>query len=734
MLLRRLGRGGMAEVFLARTADSETPAHLLAIKRLLQPFNSDRQLVSMLADEARLSIWLNHRAITQVFDFGVVNSQHYLAMEYVDGCDLCRLVRRRGQTVGQPLELATALFVASEIAAALSHAHRRCDASGQHLGIIHRDVSPHNVLVSRHGEVKLADFGLARTAIAVHESHEGIIRGKFAYMPSEQAEGADIDHRIDVFAAGATLYEILCGRRPYTSTTLAQQLYQLQSSVPPPSSHNGLIPPELDDLTMQAMNPDADGRYQSAAEFAEDLTHALHQLSTPAEEMQRLAARVEMTVPAPRVEPAPALRPLTLDVMPATRDSLIGEALDDVRRGLGVEHADEELATIARAHSPAPIAPPRAKTEYLTGDAVAFSSQPEAVALQTQRSAPPPAANVSIAVEASRTGALSESALRLPSVESVEGSAGAAVAERLQQSADSVEDAKTLLRPRSAEYSSFSEPAAPAAVKAQRSAPRVAPQQSPRVAGLAQRYRAALVWSLVFTTGLALGWLLWGRSNSGVAEQTLADSGQSGPSAADAALLAPVKPDSAPSAPPDVGTLADSNADAHHAVSWYFVVGRRRIGPVSTEAILRRMARGEIGKGTYVWRAGFEGWRRLPTVAELNPPREASDAGTQTLPKRRRPANRRRPHAGRRNKRQTSKKAPRAKQTTPIKQTGYLTVRCGRPATVFVDGRKIAPTPMERRAMPAGIYRVKVMYRDNQSFSSMQWVTIGDGATVSLSF
>lgn len=296
-LLHRLGKGGMAEVFLAEAPSNSGFSKLIAIKTLLGSYNSDEQLVSMLADEARVSVWLYHPNIVQVFDFGEIEGTHYIAMEFVDGCDLTTLIRDRRNRKGRALPLATAIFATLQITEALDYAHRRSADDGSPLNIIHRDVSPHNVLISREGGVKLADFGLARASISAHHSLTGVIRGKYAYMPKEQAQGDTIDQRIDIFAAGVTLYEALTGVRPYTSSNLAQQLYQLEHPIAPPSTHMPDIPEEIDDLTLQAMSPTLNERYGSAAEMAEDLSHALAKLSTPQQEAHQLAALVVSRLP-----------------------------------------------------------------------------------------------------------------------------------------------------------------------------------------------------------------------------------------------------------------------------------------------------------------------------------------------------------------------------------------------------------------------------------------------------
>jgi serine/threonine protein kinase len=266
-LLERLGSGGMAEVFLARTASIGGFEKLLAIKRLLPFCTLDPETVELLADEARITVKLSHPNIVQVFDFGRVDDTYYIAMEYVDGLDLKSLVRV-DELTSTPLRLDLALHITISVLDALDFAHGKVDDRGHTLGIIHRDVSPHNVLISRHGQVKLTDFGVARAAISIHVSRVGDIRGKFSYMPPEQVCGGEIDQRVDVFAAGAILYELLCGYQPYRAASANEQLALLRHDVEPPSRFRPDLSATLDAICLQALDKDPAQRFPNAAEFA----------------------------------------------------------------------------------------------------------------------------------------------------------------------------------------------------------------------------------------------------------------------------------------------------------------------------------------------------------------------------------------------------------------------------------------------------------------------------------
>ncbi|MCK5800243.1 MAG: protein kinase, partial [Deltaproteobacteria bacterium] len=275
--IERLGLGGMAEVFLARTKGVGGFEKQLAIKRLLPQYTEDQQTVDLLADEARITVKLTHPNIVQVYDFGQVDDAYFIAMEYIDGLDLKTLVQIDDDH-SRPLPLDVALHVTISLLEGLDFAHKRKDELGDPLGIIHRDVSPHNVLISRQGQIKLTDFGVARARISVHVSVVGDIRGKFSYMPPEQACGGEIDQRVDIFAAGAILYELLCGVQPFRSTSTGEQMKLLTSKVAPPSSLVSGLPESLDAATLRSLATNPADRFESAHDFAEELRHQLHAL------------------------------------------------------------------------------------------------------------------------------------------------------------------------------------------------------------------------------------------------------------------------------------------------------------------------------------------------------------------------------------------------------------------------------------------------------------------------
>jgi serine/threonine protein kinase/predicted ATPase len=267
-LIRRIGSGGMAEVFLARTAVAQGLSKQLVIKKIHPAFARSRQFAAMFVDEARIALGLNHPNIVQVFDFGQLGETYFLAMEYVEGLDLLRLMqevsRRRGA-----IPFGLCAYVVQQVAKGLDYAHRKTDDFGEPLGIVHRDISPQNILLSHDGAVKIVDFGIAR-ARDVHEE-EGVVKGKFAYMAPEQARGELVDRRADVYSAGVVLFE-LATARPLHPGKGKEVLDAVKSGViPRPRDVNPEIPDTLEQIILKALTFRRDDRYQTGR----DLQNAL---------------------------------------------------------------------------------------------------------------------------------------------------------------------------------------------------------------------------------------------------------------------------------------------------------------------------------------------------------------------------------------------------------------------------------------------------------------------------
>jgi serine/threonine protein kinase len=267
LLVHRLGSGGMAELFLAKQTGLKGFEKVLAIKKILPHLTQDSEFVSMFVNEGKLAALLTHQHIVQIFDLGHVDGAYYLAMEYVMGKDL-RAVVSRARERGGRLPIDQALSIVSQIASGLDYAHRKKDLNGRDLNIVHRDVSPQNVLVSYEGEVKLVDFGIAKAAGIGQETKTGILKGKLAYMSPEQAMGRTIDRRSDVFALGIVLYELLTGRRLFKGDSDLSTLEQVRTAnVEPPKRIDADIPDALEAAVMTALAREPEGRYQTAADF-----------------------------------------------------------------------------------------------------------------------------------------------------------------------------------------------------------------------------------------------------------------------------------------------------------------------------------------------------------------------------------------------------------------------------------------------------------------------------------
>jgi serine/threonine protein kinase len=263
-LIERIAIGGMAEVYKAMAMGEAGFEKPVAIKRLHRQFGEDADLVGMLQDEARLCSQLNHGNICQVLDLGRVGDTYYIAMEYVNGKDLFNLLRKAAR-IQRKLPLPGALFIACEMLAGLDYAHRKRGRDGQLLHIIHRDISPQNVLITYDGEVKIIDFGIAKARTSTHRTQAGVIKGKFRYMSPEQARGEPIDHRTDIFATGVVLYEMITGKPHAAGATDREILIKIQRGRFDRLSQLVLgLPAELEKIAHRALTLSPEERWSSA--------------------------------------------------------------------------------------------------------------------------------------------------------------------------------------------------------------------------------------------------------------------------------------------------------------------------------------------------------------------------------------------------------------------------------------------------------------------------------------
>jgi serine/threonine protein kinase len=270
-LLRRLARGGMAEIFLAHATGIEGFEKLVVIKRILPQFAGNPEFVRMFLDEARLAATLHHPNIAQVYDVGMVDGQFFFAMEHIHGQDL-RAILRTLAKAKEPMPLGEALTITIGVCSGLHYAHEKRGLDGQPLGIIHRDVSPSNVLVTYDGCPKLVDFGIAKAATSSVETQAGAVRGKTAYLSPEQCRCEALDRRSDVFEMGIVLYETSTRSRLFGGDSdFATMRAIVDHAVPPPSIRRSDFPPELERIVMKALAANPEDRYQTVQDLQLDL-------------------------------------------------------------------------------------------------------------------------------------------------------------------------------------------------------------------------------------------------------------------------------------------------------------------------------------------------------------------------------------------------------------------------------------------------------------------------------
>ncbi|MGC6507868.1 MAG: serine/threonine protein kinase [Myxococcota bacterium] len=293
-LIDKLAVGGMAEVYKAKLFSNHGFEMLLVLKKILPHLSANEEFVQMFVDEAKITVELRHQNIVQVFDFGCYDENYFIAMECVDGKDLKTLLKelaKRGEFI--PVELV--VYIVHEICKGLDYAHKKTDASGKALGLVHRDVTPANILISYTGEVKIADFGIAKARTSVYNTKDGVLKGKYEYMSPEQAAGETVDFRSDVFEVGILLHEMLTGRRLFHTDSDTKTLELIKSGIyPEPIERHPRVTPRLNQITMRALQKNAATRFADAKAMQSALAECIAP-NTPSALADQLAKYLQST-------------------------------------------------------------------------------------------------------------------------------------------------------------------------------------------------------------------------------------------------------------------------------------------------------------------------------------------------------------------------------------------------------------------------------------------------------
>lgn len=382
----------MAEVYRARTMGIGGFEKWVAIKKVLPHLSENNEYMTMLIDEAKISVTLNHANIAQVLDLGRIIDSYYIAMEYVHGMDLATILKTCAYN-NFTIPFEHTIHIAMQVCAGLHHAHSKTDESGTNLGIIHRDVSPHNVLISYDGEVKVIDFGVAKASIKLTHTMSGIIKGKLLYMAPEQAMAKPLDPRADLFAVGLVLYKMVTGKLPFEGDNEFQVYNKLVAGkVTAPRKINAAIPEPLERVMMKVLAKKPAGRHDDAMALRNDLASVLQALD-PGYTSNRLARFMETYFPP---------RPITsgetpVVVAPAPAGVQAGATQPDTPSPRLTPSAGIEVGGGAAAGPPplpatAPAGPPPIPEASATvADVGAIGADTEEDAPSAPPSLPPPA-------------------------------------------------------------------------------------------------------------------------------------------------------------------------------------------------------------------------------------------------------------------------------------------------------------------------------------------------------
>ncbi len=281
-LLERIAAGGMAEVFRAKRAGVEGFEKVLAVKRILPHLSDNKEFVEMFIDEAKMVAGLSHPNIVQIFDLGKIDTTYFIAMEHVQGKDL-RTILKQAKERGLRIPLDLSVLIVGKVCSALEYAHRKRDEHGEAMRIVHRDISPQNILISFEGEVKLTDFGIAKATSKASGTDRGALRGKLLYMSPEQASGHPMDRRSDVFSLGVVFYEMITDTKPFLGSSEKGILEMVRDcKFERPRALNPKIPESLEKVLLKALEKDPERRYQDASEMYRGLERVLRERQPPA--------------------------------------------------------------------------------------------------------------------------------------------------------------------------------------------------------------------------------------------------------------------------------------------------------------------------------------------------------------------------------------------------------------------------------------------------------------------
>ncbi len=395
--IAQIGRGGMAEVLLAMMDAGCGARRLVVLKRIWPELATDPDFMTMFLDEARLSVRMNHPNVVRTYEVLAHGAEATIAMEYLDGQPLTRVMNRLRGT--DELSVPLRLRILTSVLSGLEHAHTLTDLEGKPLEVVHRDVSPHNVFVTYDGQVKLVDFGVAKTLAASHHTRPGALKGKLAYMAPEQLQPVEVDRRADLFSVGVMLWEMLAGKRMWQGMNDVQIVSQLAAGLPfPPLPLDAGIPPGLDSICEQALHPNPHYRYQTAAEMEEDLERVLVGLEDS--HARSLGRVVSLAFAAERAERQGLIEASSrlevgadIPMAPPARDPEPEATPPEAQR------AHTPLQPIVVEATPAPATTARATpAQAVEAEAAPAEATPPAAAAGAEPGVPPPA-------EADRTDA-----------------------------------------------------------------------------------------------------------------------------------------------------------------------------------------------------------------------------------------------------------------------------------------------------------------------------------------